>query len=246
MPKPVAPSPEPVDWAPSSAPANGATLQNQALATIRRDVLVGKLAPNTKLVIRDLQESYALSSSPLREALSKLSQEGLVTSDERRGFRVAPISVVDMADITHMRLLLDVPALAEAMRLGDDLWEAAIVSAFHRLDKLESTLSGSATILDENWGKVHRDFHLALLAACASERQKELSASLFDQAERYRRFSARSRQSVRRKGDEHRRIMAAALRRNSETACALLADHIRTTQRNVEDSLKRAASARLQ
>ena len=65
------------------------------------------------------------------------------------------------------------------------------------------------------------------------------SASLFDQAERYRRFSARHRQVARRKSAEHRKLMEATLRRDSDTACALLAEHIRSTQRNVEAALRR-------
>lgn len=69
------------------------------------------------------------------------------------------------------------------------------------------------------------------------------SASLFDQAERYRRFSARHRQTGRRKSNEHRKIMDATLRRDADTACALLGEHILSTQRNVEAAMRRVAGA---
>ena len=83
-------------------------LVDQAFQRLRHDVLTGTFAAGRKLKVEELQSAYGFSSSPLREALSRLSQEGLVRADERRGFRVAPLSVDDLADITRMRLMLDV------------------------------------------------------------------------------------------------------------------------------------------
>lgn len=222
-----------------TAAAPAPTLSEQAFARLRADVLRGRFAPDSKLKIEELQAAYGFSSSPLREALTRLAQEGLVRSDERRGFRVAPISLADLQDITRMRLMLDVQALADAIAAGDDRWEAAIVAAFHRLDRYETRLSDGAVVLDDEWSDLHRDFHLALIAACPSGRQRAWSGSLFDQAERYRRFSARNRQVAKRKSQEHRKLMEATLRRDAQTACALLADHIDGTRRNVEAAFRR-------
>ena len=218
-------------------------LADQAFANLRRDVLAGTFGAGVKLKVDELQHIYGLSSSPLREALNRLAQEGLIRADERRGFRVAHVSEEDLADITRMRRLLDVSALREAIALGDDAWEGAVVSAYHRLEKVESRLSDGPVVLNDDWSDVHRGFHLALLAACPSERQRLWGASLFDQAERYRRFSARFRKTARRKSNEHRKIMDATLRRDADTACALLEEHILSTQRNVVAALKRAAEA---
>lgn len=217
-------------------------LAEQAFVRLRRDVLAGTYAAGAKLKLDELQASYGYSSSPLREALSRLAQEGLVRADERRGFRVAAITAEDMADITRMRLLLDISALRESTEHGDDAWEASILAAFHRLEKVESRLSDGPLVLDDNWSVLHRTFHLALMAACPSERQRAWGASLFDQAERYRRFSARFRTVARRKSTEHRKIMDATLRRDADTACALLEEHILSTQRNVVAALKAQAS----
>lgn len=230
----------------SPRPASGATepsLAEQAFVRLRRDVLTGAHAPGAKLKVDELQGSYGYSSSPLREALNRLSQEGLVKADDRRGFRVAPISRDDLADVTHMRLLVDVQALRASLEHGDDAWEAAVVAAAHRLEKAEAQLSDGPTVLDDTWSQLHRDFHMSLLAACPSERQRALCASLFDQAERYRRFSARHRVTSRSKLREHRRLLDAVLKRDVDTACALMTDHIRGTQRNVEAALQRMGAA---
>ncbi len=215
------------------------TVSEQAFLSLRRDVLHGEHPPGAKLKLELLQVQYGFSSSPLREALNRLAQEGLVRADERRGFRVAPVSAEDMADITRMRLMIDVSALRDAITAGDDSWEAALVASFHRLERLEARLTEGPVILDAEWVQRHREFHMALVAACPSQRQLALSASLFDQAERYRQISGRYRQGLRRKNDEHRRLMQAALKRDAGTACALLADHIEGTQRNVAAALKK-------
>ncbi|RYF65115.1 MAG: FCD domain-containing protein, partial [Comamonadaceae bacterium] len=97
--------------------------------------------------------------------------------------------------------------------------------------------------LDDGWSQLHRSFHLALIDACPSQRLRLWSASLFDQAERYRRHSARHRTSARRKSNEHRKIMDATLRRDADTACALIEEHTLSTQRSVEAALLAATAA---
>ena len=209
------------------------TVSEQAFQVLRQDVLSGRHAPEGKLKLDSLQTLYGYSSSPLREALNRLVQEGLVKADERRGFRVTPISPIDLADITKMRLMLDIPALVESIGTGDDAWEAKIVAAFHRLEKIESRLPQGPVVLDAEWSQLHRDFHMALIAACPSERQRAWSMSLFDQAERYRHFAARNRTVSKKKDEEHRNLMRAVLRRDGETASVLLSEHIQSTQTNV-------------
>ena len=234
-----------VDSAPRPAAACGPTLVEKAFLQLRRDILQGAHPPGEKLKLEGLQAQYGLSSSPLREALNRLAQEGLVHADDRRGFRAAPMSCEDIEDISRMRLLLDVPALAQSIELGCDAWEGDVLAAYHRLERLESRMGDGPVALDEQWGQRHRDLHLTLLAACPSDRQRAWSASLFDQAERYRFLSARFRPTSRRKNDEHRRLMQAALKRDGETACALLQEHILGTQRNVIVALRQRQEARL-
>ena len=167
-----------------SAADAAATAADRAFAALRRDVLCGEALPGAKLKIELLQRRYGLSSSPLREALNRLVQEGLVTADERRGFRAAELSLEDLRDINHMRLLLDPQALADAIAHGDDRWEAQIVAVAYRLEKVESRLGDGPVVLDDEWGALHREFHPSLLAGCRSARQKARCASRFDQAER--------------------------------------------------------------
>ncbi len=208
------------------------TAIEQALTSLRHDVLSLTYQPGTKLKVEELQQAYGLSSSPLREALNRLSEEGLVRADDRRGFRVASVSEDDLRDITRMRLLVDLPALEDSMKCGDDAWEAHVVASFHLLEKVEARLPEGPVVLDPEWSQLHKSFHAALISACPSERLVGSSRSLFDQAERYRHISARYRTVVKRKSEEHKLLMRAVLKRDIATACQMHQDHVLSTQKN--------------
>ena len=208
-----------------------------ALTSLRQDVLSLAYLPGTKLKVEHLQQTYGLSSSPIREALNRLAEEGLVRSDDRKGFRVALVSDVDLQDITSMRLLIDLPTLEQAMKNGDDDWEAQVIASFHVLEKLESRLPERPVVLNAEWSALHRAFHAAMMSACPSERMVLSSSSLFDQAERYRHISARYRTVIKRKSEEHKVLMRAVLKRDIATAQELHQEHVLSTQKNALKAL---------
>jgi DNA-binding GntR family transcriptional regulator len=224
--------------------ASDLSLSERAYRVLHERIVRLELLPDTKLKIANLQERHQFSSSPLREALNRLVQEGLVRADDRRGFFVAEISIPDLQEIARLRTMLDSEALAESMRRGSDDWEARIVSAFHRLQLLEERFGTGAVRLDDIWTRRHKEFHAALLSGCDSPKLLGLSSSLFDQAERYRRISAQYRSEPRNKSASHRRLMDAVLARDSGPALALLRDHIEFTVRNVESALREHMAAR--
>ena len=214
------------------------TANEIALNALRRDVLSLAFLPGAKLKVEHLQQSYGLSSSPIREALNRLTEEGLVRADERKGFRVAMVSDEDLQDITSMRLLIDLPTLEQSMRSGDDEWESYVIASFHLLEKLESRLPEGPVVLNADWSALHRSFHRAMMSACPSERMVLTSSSLFDQAERYRHISARYRTVIKRKSEEHKVLMRAVLKRDIETAKELHQEHVLSTQKNALKALK--------
>jgi GntR family transcriptional regulator, carbon starvation induced regulator len=208
-------------------------LSEQAYNTLRRRILRGDIAPGTKLRIEVLAQEHSLSSSPLREALNRLVAEGLVTADDNKGFRAAAMSAEDLQDITNFRLLVEPAALAQSIAKGNSEWEGRIVAEFHQLEWLRKRVSSSATVIDEEWTERHKLFHMAMLSAADSPRLLTVCSSLFDQSERYRRFSAMNRKEPRNTDEEHRRMMDAVLERKADLACAILRDHITQTARNV-------------
>jgi DNA-binding GntR family transcriptional regulator len=213
------------------------SLVTQAFRHLRTAILTAECAPGTRLRLEALQERYGLSSSPLREALNRLAAEGLVEVVERRGFRVKPVSIDELNDLTRVRLLVEREALRQAMQRGGDDWEADVVAAFHRLKLAQGRLSGADMILDKGWSTAHLDFHRALVAACGSPNLIQLCASFFEQAQRYRNISARFRKTNGDSSASHRRLMNAVLSRQCHAADTLITAHIEETARNVAAAL---------
>ncbi len=217
-------------------------LSEQAFQKLRGKILRCEYEPGEKLKMETLQRDLGFSSSPLREALNRLAVEGLVVSDERRGFSAAPVSLEDLREVTRLRLMLDCEALGESIERGDDQWEANIVTANHWLARIGAKHADGPLTLNEDWTLRHKDFHLALLAACSSRKLLKLSSALFDQSERYRRLSIKHRTEPRKKAAEHGRIMDVVLSRNKSEAVALLHDHIKHTADNVAAVLGKLAA----
>jgi DNA-binding GntR family transcriptional regulator len=218
------------------------SLVDQGYLNLRERIVRGEYPAEMRLRLDALQQTLGLSSSPLREALNRLVSEGLVEIEDGRGFRVAQISLQRLKELTYLRILLEGDALRRSVELGDDEWEGRVVSAFHKLSRLEERMSDSeedSTIADE-WSIRHRQFHVALLSGCGFPRQLELCGMLFDQAERYRRLARHSRQP-RKKNAEHKALEEAALSRNPAKAVELLTAHIQKTADRLSALLQKTA-----
>lgn len=213
----------------------GATLASSIAARLRTAIMDGELPPGARLRLEDLRAKYEVSLSPLREALSRLSMDGLVEAEEQKGYRVAPVSVDNYAEITLLRIQLETLALVRSIELGDDAWESALVGALHRLHKQELQRTEDSPI--EGWELVHREFHNALIAASRMPMLLKMCATLHDLSDRYRRILLRSRPFDRDVGDEHQLIMEAALARNADKAARLLQQHVERTTANVRAML---------
>ena len=206
------------------------SLVDQGYLNLRGRIVRGEYSAEMRLRLDALQQTLGLSSSPLREALNRLVSEGLVEIEDGRGFRVAQISLQRLKELTYLRILLEGDALRRSVELGDDEWEGRVVSAFHKLSRVEERLSDSDDddTTAEEWSTRHREFHMALLSGCGFPRQLELCGMLFDQAERYRRLARHSRQP-RKKNAEHKALEESALSRNVSKSVELLTAHIQKT-----------------
>ncbi|KPP85237.1 MAG: transcriptional regulator [Rhodobacteraceae bacterium HLUCCA08] len=218
------------------------TLTDQAYRRLRGAILSGALEPDTKLRVEHIKLELGTGASAVREALLRLSGEGLVRMEERRGFFVSPVTLDDLWDLTQMRMDLETKALRMAIHDGDDQWEAGIVAAFHRLSLLDAQLKQAPPRLE--WEERHSEYHEALVAACQSKWLMRFRRILFDQSERYRRLSLSQLSVARDVPGEHRSLMEATLSRDVDTACAHLRAHImRTAEIVAEDTALRCNTA---
>ena len=202
-----------------------------AYEKLRADLLACRILPGERLITRDLCDRFSVSLGAVREALSRLTAEGLVVSEPQRGFRAAPISAADLADLTLARVELETLCLRRAIAQGDVAWETQLVAAAHHLSRMPTRAPEDTARSNEAWVEAHAAFHAALVAGCGSQWLLHLQSLLYAQSERYRRLSVPFEMGERDVQQEHQAILEATLARDSDKAVHLLAEHLETTTR---------------
>jgi GntR family carbon starvation induced transcriptional regulator len=197
-----------------------------AYRQLREDIIDGRHAPGERLRVEHLKDEYHVGAGTLREALALLVSDALVVSQSQRGFRVAPMSLADIEDLTRTRTVLECAAFRDSMQFGDDEWEARVVSAYHKLSRTEVRLATDAANVFDEWEERNRAFHDALTSASPSMWIQRFRTILYQQARRYRRLSAVSSKVPPNVHEEHRQIFEAAIKRDVDGAERLLAQHI--------------------
>ena len=213
---------------PHAAPASS-SLTHGVYERLRGDLLACRLQPGARLRINDLCQTLSVSLSAVREALSRLTSEGLVVAEPQRGFHVAPVSAAELRDLTGVRAHIEGLCLERAIAAGDVGWEAQLVAAFHRLSRTPEREADDPQRMSEAWSVAHGAFHAALVQGCDSPWLLRLRETLYAQSERYRRLSVPMAAVPRDLGREHREIMDVALARDAGRAKALMTQHLERT-----------------
>jgi len=197
---------------------------------LKDDICLGRLVPGSRFNLGEYSKLQGVSLTVVREAATRLSSERLMQLSPQQGFRIWPLSVPDLLDLTRVRIDVERLALPESVSDGDLAWEASVVSAHHSLAGAVRSRPDPATP-NYAWLEAHARFHCALAAACSSPLLRQLRQQLFDSAELYRHWSAaaeprRDRRPIAR---EHQALLDAALAHDAEKALALSVEHIQRT-----------------
>lgn len=217
-------------------PSRSDNRTGRAYKMLRADILACRLRPGEKLTISDLCSALEVSLGAVREALSRLTSDGLVLLEPNKGFRVAPVTREELEDITHVRCEIEAMCLSAAIANANLKWEAGIVSSLHELSRLPLTAADDPERISEEWTQAHASFHTALVAACPSRWLLRIREILFAQSERYRQFSLPLDSANRNIDGEHRAIADAALAGDGDGACGLLREHLEWTTRILIES----------
>jgi GntR family carbon starvation induced transcriptional regulator len=206
-----------------------ATDSEAAAARLRHDILSGALPPDARLKVRELIARYGIGASPMREALSQLAASGLVLQQGQKGFRVPPVSIEDLADITASRQIIEAEALRLAMQHNDAAWEDEIVASFHLFERqIVRFYDGEDKSLSAYEDKHHR-FHRALIAACPLRMLKAFCDDLYVRKTRYRALTRSYNFDKNVVIAEHRVLMNAVLDRHEGRAIEAIRSHIGLT-----------------
>ncbi|WP_448627852.1 GntR family transcriptional regulator [Geodermatophilus sp. URMC 64] len=209
----------------SSADEPFATKSDLAYERVRRLILSGELPPGAVLRQVALAHRVGMSTTPLREALRRLKQEGLVEHDAHHNARVAPLTEAEARDLLEMRLALDpfAASMAAQRRTDEDL--AAIADALERLESLprNPTAAQLAT---------HRLFHRAINRASHNALMVDALEGVWDKTDRYRRHALeidRTAEEREARAVEHRLVLEAVRDGDADRAADLVRVHAETS-----------------
>ena len=212
------------DRPPTAGPAF-ATKSDLAYTRLRELILSGELRPGAVLPQAALAQTIGISTTPLREALRRLKQEGLVDLDAHRDARVRPLDAAEARDLLELRGSLDPLAASLAAQRRTD---ADLVELRAALDGLEALRPRpSAAELESHHrfhGAIHRASHNALLV--------EILDGLWVKTDRYRRHgleAGRTQDERNARATEHRQLFEAVRDGDGETAAELMRRHVETS-----------------
>jgi DNA-binding GntR family transcriptional regulator len=212
--------------------ASGGTRADDVQEQLRADILGGRRTPGERLKFPELCEQHEVSVGVVREALTRLVDQGLVRAQPHQGYLVTPLSHTELGELTVARMEIESLVFRLSVLDGDMSWEGGMVAAHHVLERAPFAADGNPSQLSEEWAEAHAAFHVALLAGCGNRRLQEMAWKLREEAELYRRWSVSLGQEPTRDiAGEHRGLLDAALGRRPELAAERLADHISHTAR---------------
>jgi DNA-binding GntR family transcriptional regulator len=155
---------------------------------LRHAILTGDLPPAGPLPSSELQRRFGAGLTPIREALTRLGAERLTVGTHNRGYRVAPVSSADLADLARVRGLLERDMVLSSIAAADADYEARVVAAHHRLGRTAPPGPLSTPHELDRWDDSHDAFHAALRSGCASPWAEHFNEQVAVQLKRYHRW----------------------------------------------------------
>jgi DNA-binding GntR family transcriptional regulator len=189
---------------------------------MRSRIIAGSLAPEVSIRQDVLAAELGVSKIPVREALARLEQDGLIVSQINRGFFVAPLSPEDAYDVFALRLKIEPDAVARGCACAGPDDHAG---ARRALDALNAAIAGHTGEI----GACNRAFHLALIRPGGQRVTLQVVERLHLLAERYvfkhLEYSSRNAQAE----AEHEALFASWRSGDAKAAAARTAAHIERT-----------------
>lgn len=212
------------------------TLVDFAYETLRDDIISGRLKPGAPIKLRDSAERLGTSQIPVREALQRLEQAGLIRMTPRHGARVSQVSMADLEDTYATRMLIEERAIRLAAR-------SFRTSDGERATALLNDLARASTNAQRH--DTHAAFHLALFQPAESAWIARLVPQLWATSERYMNLSLANRGPIGERIEEHRHLLERCMMRDEDGAAAALLEHINRALESVRGRLQSKAPSSL-
>ena len=211
---------------------NHRPLRESVYEELKRQILVGEIAPGTRMMEVELAEDMGVSRTPVREAIRKLEKEGLVTIEPRRGAYASDISIKDMVDVLEVRQMLEGMAASMA---------AQKVTEEEKLDFVEANSAYKNAVKKGNIEEIIRYdelFHQLIVSYSGNKTLNQLLSQVQELALRFRYiyyddFSRYENMPV-----EHEEIEEAIISGDTQKAKVVAEEHVERLKKFVIDEGK--------
>ena len=193
--------------------------QDELVELVRNRILAGTAAPGLPIRQDALAAELGVSKIPLREALARLEQEGLIRSEANRGFFVRSLSAAEAEEVYELRLNLEPGAVALAALRADDDERRVAADTLKALDQVTNTHG-------EGVGAFNRAFHLALIRPSRQPITTAFLERLHILSERYVRKHLEPMGRDERANEEHRSLLKSWVDRDGSGVAELMRRHI--------------------
>jgi DNA-binding GntR family transcriptional regulator len=210
------------------------TLSQRVYEHLRDEILADRLLPGTELSEVALSRELAISRGPIREAMSRLSAEGLITMRPRRRAEVRSLTPQELIDAYQVREALEVMAVRLAI---PRVTEADLARLDELTDRMAAHVADGAV---REFFATSASFHELLGELSGNPKLQEVYRRLEGEIGRFRNRMPALRDSMDDSLTEHRAILAAIRLRDADRAAALTADHIRMRAEQLQATLREA------
>lgn len=209
-----------------SSPTQDVSRTQQVYAALRYDIIRTHLAPGQVVTEPELATRFAVSKTPVREALQILVVEGLVTRLPRRGYLIRPLGIREVREVLDLRMIIEPPLAAAAARFGG----AELVDELGELFDIQQHSQGTTALTDSA-----RAFHERVLQGSRNARAQSLMSGLFDETTRahYLLPAIDERIHSEVEVDGHRHVLEAIAAHDPEEAQQAMAQHLQELRTSV-------------
>lgn len=196
------------------------TYRADVYASLKAAILDGSLGPGDALVERRISEEMGVSRAPVREALRRLEEDGLVVTIPYKGSYVTRVSPTAMEEILSLRSALEVYAAARALpRLEHD--------GLARLDLIVDEMEAAGAAEDaERLDDLHAQFHRAVYEMASNSLLLQFWGSMESQLRLYSRVHQRAYESLRDYATAHRELVQAFASGDADLVRSRVLDHL--------------------
>lgn len=186
---------------------------------LRQAIMHGIFEEGQSLRQDEIASKFGVSRIPVREALRQLEAEGLVTFHPNRGATVTTLSPTEVQEIFEIRAALETTALKLAIPHLTD-------TELHQADQILAATHQATEVAQ--WSALNWEFHETLYAPAQRPRLLTLIKTLHTNGDRYVRLQLAKTDYLESSQREHQQILEACQHHHTDTAIALLQQHITT------------------